>query len=60
MEIGTTIWVPSHIYMLYDRIATQLGNISTDQVMSAALTAYAQFLMEEGNDTDPPSDRDEG
>ena len=50
MEIGTTIWIPTHVYKLYDDIATRLGNISTEQVMSAALTAYAEIMMEEGKE----------
>ena len=54
MEIGTTIWVPTHVYKLYNDIATRLENISTEQVMSAALTAYAEIMMGEGKEEIDP------
>lgn len=54
MEIGTTIWIPTHVYKLYNDIATRLENISTEQVMSAALTAYAEIMMVEGKEEIDP------
>ena len=47
MEIETRVFVPKPIYDLYAEAAKFLGDLSTEQVMSAALQAYAQHLFQD-------------
>ncbi len=47
MDIGTTVIVPKFIYDIYANAAKRLGDYTTEQVMSGALQAYAQYLVDE-------------
>lgn len=47
MEIETRVTVPKPIYDIYSEAAKFLGDHSVEQVMSAALEAYAQHLFQE-------------
>lgn len=47
MEIETRVTVPKPIYDIYSEAAKFLGDLSVEQVMSAALQAYAQHLFQE-------------
>ncbi len=47
MEIEVQVRVQKLIYDIYWDAAKDLGNYSVEQVMSSALTAYAQYLFQE-------------
>ena len=47
MERKVTIEVPDFIYEIYAAAAEKLDGYTTEQVMSGALGAYAQYLFEE-------------
>lgn len=55
MTLDIHVTVPKYIYDIYSDAAQRLGNCTTQQVMSAALLAYAQYLAEEIQSEDPPS-----
>ena len=47
MEIEARVMIPKPIYDIYAAAAKFLGDHSVEQVMSAALQAYAQHLFQE-------------
>lgn len=47
MDIEVTVKIPHLIYNIYADAAKDLGDYSVEQVMSCALQAYAQHLLEE-------------
>lgn len=47
LDIKITEEVPQLIYDIYAAAAKELKGYTTEQVMSAALQAYAQYLFEE-------------
>lgn len=47
MDIVTYIQVPSFIYNIYSNAAEIIGNCTTEDVLSYALTAYANYLFED-------------
>ena len=47
MEVEVTVKVPQLIYDIYADAAKMLGNYTTEQMMSGALGAYAQYLFED-------------
>ncbi len=47
MMINVTVSLPTTIFDIYARAANKLKDYSVEQVLSAALHAYAQYLFNE-------------
>ena len=46
MDIITSVKVPDYVYDLFSKAAQEIGNVTTEEIMSRALFQYAELVAE--------------
>ena len=47
MDIITSVKVPDYVYDLFSKAAQEIGNVTTEEIMSRALFQYAELVAED-------------